>query len=33
MANAVTKVNGIAIADIAKINGQDDDDLAKLNTL
>ena len=33
MANAVTKVNGIAIADIAKINSQDDDDLAKLNTL
>ena len=33
MANAVTKVNTIASADIAKINGQDDDDLAKLNTL
>ena len=33
MANAVEKVNSIAIADIAKINGQDDDDLAKLNTL
>ena len=33
MANAVTKVNGIAIADIAKISGQNDSDLAKLNAL
>ena len=33
MANAVTKVNSIAIANIAKINGQNDSDLAKLNTL
>ena len=33
MANAVTKVNTIAIASIAKINGQNDSDLAKLNTL
>ena len=33
MANAVTKVNSIAIANIAKINGQNDADLAKLNTL
>ena len=31
MANNVLKVNGIAIASIGKINGQDDDDLAKLN--
>ena len=31
MANNVKKVNGIAIASIAKIKGQDDSDLAKLN--
>ena len=31
MANNVLKVNGIAIASIGKINGQNDTDLAKLN--
>ena len=31
MANNVKKVNTIAIADIGKINGQNDSDLAKLN--
>ena len=33
MANAVKKVNGIAIADIKNINGITDSNLKKLNTL